>query len=288
MIHLPVMAEEAIEYLNVKKGKWYVDCTLGAGGHSQKILEKGGKVLGIDQDEEILALAKKNLSDYRRKIVFEKMDFRHVSEAIKKHKIKEVFGVLYDLGLSSYQIEKDARGFSFQREGPLDMRMDLSKTTKCADILNRGIEKELAKILFEYGEERMSRRIARAIVQNRPIQTTIELANLVARTIGKRSGKIHPATRTFQALRIAVNDELAALTESLDNIFPYVASNGRIVVISFHSLEDRIVKRRFREWQKEEVFRVLTKKPLRPALEEVQMNPRARSAKLRGGEKYEY
>jgi 16S rRNA (cytosine1402-N4)-methyltransferase len=284
MIHLPVMAEEAIEYLNVKKGKWYVDCTLGAGGHSQKILEKGGRVLGIDQDEEILTLAKEGLSDYQKRIVFEKIDFRQVSEAIKKHKIKEVFGVLYDLGLSSYQIEKDVRGFSFQREGPLDMRMDLSKTTKCADILNRGREKELAKILFEYGEERMNRRIAREIVKNRPIQTTTELADLVARAIGRR-GKIHPATRTFQALRIAVNDELVALTESLDNIFPYVTSNGRIVVISFHSLEDRIVKRRFKEWQKEEVFKVLTKKPLRPALEEVQMNPRARSAKLRGGEK---
>lgn len=284
MIHLPVMAKEAIEHLNVRKGKWYVDCTLGAGGHSREILKRGGKVLGIDQDEEILVLAKKGLSDYQKRIVFEKGNFRQVGEAIKKHKIKEVFGVLYDLGLSSYQIEQDIRGFSFQREGPLDMRMDLSKSLKCADIINRGREEELARILREYGEERMNRRIAREIVKNRPIQTTIELASLVARAYGRR-GKIHPATRTFQALRIAVNDELSALMESLDNIFPYLASNGRIVVISFHSLEDRIVKRRFKEWQKEEVFRVLTKKPLRPTPEEVQMNPRARSAKLRGGEK---
>ncbi|MFH0774390.1 MAG: 16S rRNA (cytosine(1402)-N(4))-methyltransferase RsmH [bacterium] len=284
MIHLPVMAKEAIEHLNVRKGKWYVDCTLGAGGHSREILKRGGKVLGIDQDEEILVLAKKGLSDYQKRIVFEKGNFRQVGEAIKKHKIKEVFGVLYDLGLSSYQIEQDIRGFSFQREGPLDMRMDLSKSLKCADIINRGREEELARILREYGEERMNRRIAREIVKNRPIRTTIELASLVARAYGRR-GKIHPATRTFQALRIAVNDELSALMESLDNIFPYLASNGRIVVISFHSLEDRIVKRRFKEWQKEEVFRVLTKKPLRPTPEEVQMNPRARSAKLRGGEK---
>jgi len=284
MIHLPVMAKEAIEHLNVRKGKWYVDCTLGAGGHSREILKRGGKVLGIDQDEEILVLAKKGLSDYQKRIVFEKGNFRQVGEAIKKHKIKEVFGVLYDLGLSSYQIEQDIRGFSFQREGPLDMRMDLSKSLKCADIINRGREEELARILREYGEERMNRRIAREIVRNRPLRTTIELASLVARVYGRR-GKIHPATRTFQALRIAVNDELVALTESLDSIFPYLASNGRIVVISFHSLEDRIVKRKFKEWQKEEVFRVLTKKPLRPTPEEVQMNPRARSAKLRGGEK---
>ncbi|MEK9148709.1 MAG: 16S rRNA (cytosine(1402)-N(4))-methyltransferase RsmH, partial [Candidatus Desantisbacteria bacterium] len=212
MIHLPVMAEEAIEYLNVQKGKWYVDCTLGMGGHSRQIIEKGGKVLGIDQDEEVLVLAKKSLGDYHKRIVFERGNFIEVGEAIKKHKIKKVFGVLYDLGLSSYQIEKDARGFSFQREGPLDMRMDLSKTTKCADIINREREEELARILKEYGEERMSRRIAREIVKNRPIRTTIELANLVARAIGGRRGKIHPATRTFQALRIAVNDELSALT----------------------------------------------------------------------------
>lgn len=284
MIHLPVMAEEAIEYLNVRKGKWYVDCTLGAGGHSREILKRGGKVLGIDQDEEVLVLAKEGLSTYRSKIVFEKRNFRQVGEAIKKHKIKEVFGVLYDLGLSSYQIEKEERGFSFQREGPLDMRMDLSKSTKCADIINRGREEELMRILKEYGEERMNRRIAREIVKTRPIRTTTELASLVARVIGRR-GKIHPATRTFQALRIAVNDELVALTESLDNIFPYLASYGRIVVISFHSLEDRIVKLKFKEWQQEDVFRILTKKPLRPTLKEVQENPRARSAKLRGGEK---
>ena len=284
MIHLPVMAEEAIEYLNVRKGKWYVDCTLGAGGHSQEILKSGGKVLGIDQDEEVLVLAKKGLSTYRDRVVFEKGNFRQVGEAIKKHKIKEVFGVLYDLGLSSYQIEKEERGFSFQRDGPLDMRMDLSKTIKCADIINREREEELARILKEYGEERINRRIAREIVKNRPLQTTTELASLVARVYGRR-GKIHPATRTFQALRIAVNDELVALTESLDNIFPYLASYGRIVVISFHSLEDRIVKRRFKEWKQEDLFRILTKKPLRPTPEEVQMNPRARSAKLRGGEK---
>ncbi|MDI6751340.1 MAG: 16S rRNA (cytosine(1402)-N(4))-methyltransferase RsmH [bacterium] len=284
MIHLPVMVEEAIEYLNVQKGKWYVDCTLGAGGHSLEILKRGGKVLGIDQDEEVLDLAKKSLSDYHKRIVFEKRNFIEVGEVIKKHKIKKVFGALYDLGLSSYQIEKDARGFSFQREGPLDMRMDLSKTTKCADIINRGREEELARILKEYGEERMSRRIAREIVKNRPIRTTTGLASLVARAIGKR-GKIHPATRTFQALRIAVNDELSALTESLDSIFPHLASYGRIVVISFHSLEDRIVKRKFKQWQKEEVFKILTKKPLRPTPEEIEENPRARSAKFRGGEK---
>lgn len=284
MIHLPVMVEEVMEYLNVKRGKWYVDCTLGTGGHSLEILKRGGRVLGIDQDEEVLVLAKRCLSAYSKRIVFEKMNFIEVGEAIRKHQIGEVSGVLYDLGLSSYQLEAAHRGFSFQREGPLDMRMDLSRRTKCAEIINGAREEELAKIIREYGEERMYRKIARAIVKNRPIQTTTELASLVARTVGRR-GKIHPATRTFQALRIAVNDELSALTTSLDNIFPYLASGGRIVVISFHSLEDRIVKRRFKEWQEEGVFKILTKKPLRPTPEEVQENPRARSGRLRGGEK---
>ncbi|MEW6102767.1 MAG: 16S rRNA (cytosine(1402)-N(4))-methyltransferase RsmH [bacterium] len=284
-MHLPVMKDEALSLIDVAEGKWYVDCTIGLGGHSQAILEKGGCVIGIDQDIEALEMAMENLYLWKERVIFKRGNFRDVKEILDSMGISSVSGFLYDLGLSSHQIDSPERGFSFMNDAFLDMRMDKRNPIKAKDIINRSKEKELYRIIKEYGEEPRARKIAKAIVSNRPIKTTQELSSLIMKAYYGKRGKIHPSTRTFQAIRIAVNDELNALKESLDQILPFLSKNGRVCVISFHSLEDRIVKEAFKKWKEEGIFNILTKKPIRPSFEEIRRNPRARSAKLRGGEK---
>lgn len=282
-MHIPVMANEVLELLEVKEDKWYVDCTIGGGGHSQHILSKGARVIGIDQDTEVLKLAKDQLKEWKERVVFKNGNFRNVKRILKKEGVSSVSGFLYDLGLSSEQIEDSKRGFSFMKKGPLDMRMDKSLKMDAGFIVNRARENELTKIIKEYGEEPKARSIAKRIVSNRPIVTTTQLASLIKKVYCGKRGKIDPSTKTFQALRIAVNDELNSLKESLEQILPFLEKGGRVVVLSFHSLEDRIVKEKFKGWKDEGIFNILTKKPIRPAQEEIKKNPRARSAKLRGG-----
>ncbi|MEW6007562.1 MAG: 16S rRNA (cytosine(1402)-N(4))-methyltransferase RsmH [bacterium] len=278
------MKDEVLNILDVAEDRWYVDCTVGLGGHAEGILERGGRVIGIDQDISALEQAKERLSEYKERVIFNEGNFRNIGEILKELSVKEVSGFLYDLGFSSYQIENKERGFSFMSDYPLDMRMDKRNPINAEMIVNRSKEKELYRIIKEYGEEPRAKKIANTIVSNRPIKTGVELSSLIMKVYHRR-GKIHPSTRTFQALRIAVNDELNALRESLNQILPLVSEGGRIVVISFHSLEDRIVKERFRKWKEEGTFNILTKKPIRPALLEIKRNRQARSAKLRGGEK---
>ncbi|MEW6481528.1 MAG: 16S rRNA (cytosine(1402)-N(4))-methyltransferase RsmH [bacterium] len=279
------MKDEVLNILDVAEDRWYVDCTIGLGGHSKAILEKGGCVIGIDQDIEALEMATESLSFWKERVIFKKGNFRNIKEILSSIGIDSVSGFLYDLGISSYQIDNPERGFSFMSDYPLDMRMDKTNPINAEIIVNRSKEKELYRIIKEYGEESRAKKIAKLIVSNRPIKTGVELSSLIMKVYHGRRGKIHPSTRTFQALRIAVNDELNALRESLNQILPLLSEGGRIAVISFHSLEDRIVKERFREWKEEGTFNILTKKPIRPTLLEIKRNRQARSAKLRGGEK---
>ncbi|MFC1571646.1 16S rRNA (cytosine(1402)-N(4))-methyltransferase RsmH [Candidatus Margulisiibacteriota bacterium] len=280
--HIPVLLKESIDFLNVRKGQTYVDCTLGGGGHSQGILSPlplgegiiGVRVFGIEVDSDALAAAKEKLGN---SIEYVHDNFRNLKNHIKK----PVAGFLFDLGVSSYQIDEAARGFSIKKDGPLDMRMDKSQKLTASDILNRSSQEELEKIFKEYGEERFSRRIAKAVEQQRPLTTTKQLKEIVEQAIPTWK-KRESVTRIFQALRIAVNQELDSLKLALSDAIELLRPGGRIVVISYHSLEDRIVKQTFRQ---AEQLKVLTKKPLRANEAEISSNPRARSAKLRAGEK---
>ena len=300
--HAPVLLEEVLQYLAVAPGGRYIDATVGAGGHAAAILEASapdGRLLGLDADPEAVSLSRKRLAQWGDRCVLAVANFRHLARVAAEHGFGEVDGVLLDLGVSSVQLASPKRGFSFQSEGPLDMRFDPRQGPSAADLVNRLSEEELAEVLWRYGEERAARRIARAIVARRPITCTRELAELVAEVV-PRTGKIHPATRTFQALRIAVNDELAALTEALPQAVQVCRPGGRVVVISFHSLEDRLVKRFFLREARDclcppelpvcqcghkATLRVLTAKPVRPRPEEVRANPRSRSARLRAAER---
>lgn len=287
--HKSVLLKEAIEALNVKKGAWFMDCTLGDGGHSLEILRQGGKVVGIDVDPQALKRAKKRLGD----VVLIQGNFRDIdnllSAPIKSGKQTELrdqkfAGAIFDLGISSLQLESPERGFSFARSGPLDMRMDPALSVLALDLVNNLSGKELYEIFKKLGEEKYSKLVARALVRARqvkPFETTTELAELVVRVLGGVREKIHPATRVFQALRIVVNDELGALEEGLVKVKEKIQKNGRIVVISFHSLEDKIVKNTFRDWELAGEGEVLTKKPVVPDEGEIVRNPRARSAKMR-------
>jgi 16S rRNA (cytosine1402-N4)-methyltransferase len=275
--HLPVLAEEALGALAVVPDGTYVDATFGAGGHTRLLLARlgaHGRVIGFDADPGAERFAP---SDPRFTLVH--ADFRTLGEALAERGIAAVDGVLYDLGVSSMQLDEPERGFSFRADAPLDMRLDPSRGPTAADYLATHDEADLADIIFRYGEDRNARRIARAIKTRQP-HTTGELAAAVAAAVHVRGHRerIHPATRTFQALRIAVNDELGALRESLDAAVRVVRPGGRIAVISFHSLEDRIVKQRFRD---DPHLRPLTRKPIVPSDAEATANPRARSAKLR-------
>jgi len=285
--HTPVLAEEVIQFLDPRPGGRFIDVTVGAGGHSRAILEltaPDGKLLAIDQDESALKQAREALASFAPRVVFLHSNFRHVAELAGAERFSESDGVLADIGISSMMVEDPSRGFSFMHEGPLDMRMDRTQPLTAADVLNTRSEKDIADILYNYGEERRSRPIARSIVRARPLGTTTELVRAIERvTGGPRYGRIHPATRTFQALRIFVNDELRNLEMFVDSSMHAVRSGGRIVVITFHSLEDRIVKQKFRA--PAVPGRVLTKKVVTASEEELQRNPRSRSAKLRAWER---
>ena len=293
--HEPVMLKEALDFLDLKKGGIYVDCTLGAGGHSKEILARigeEGRLIAFDKDGTALERSKEVLDPYLDQVVFVHRDYRQLADALEELEISQVDGVLFDLGISSYQVLEPERGFSYNYDAALDMRMDQESETTAAELVNNLPEKELANIIYRYGEERWSRRIASFIVEHRkktPVETTGQLVEIIKAAIPaavRRRGP-HPARRTFQALRIAVNDELAGVEVGLRAGISYLKPGGRIVVISFHSLEDRIAKHVFREQAhpSQEVIRILTKKPLVPTAQEVADNPRSRSAKLRAAEK---
>jgi 16S rRNA (cytosine1402-N4)-methyltransferase len=292
-IHRPVLAEEVVRHLVLHPGGIYIDGTVGAGGHAEAILnklEKKGRLLGIDRDQEILDAARRRLAVFGERCLFLHGSYEDLDQAGDLLGARQVDGILLDLGISSLQIDRGERGFSFAKEAKLDMRMDPSDRTTAAEILRRSGEAELERILKEFGEERFARRIAKALVaarRERPIETTAELAGLVAGAVPRRAWprRIHPATRTFQALRIAVNRELERLDAFLGKVPGFLSEGGRLVILSYHSLEDRRVKEAFVRWEREGIFRRVTKKPIRPAEEETERNPRARSARMRVAEK---
>ena len=278
------MLEEALQFLQPEGGGLFVDCTLGLGGHTRALLERGAaRVIGIDRDADALRLATERLSEFGDRLVPVHADYRQIDEVLDGHGGTVVDGVLADLGVSSLQLDADGRGFSFRRDEPLDMRMDRSSGATAADLVNRAAEREIADAIFQFGEERYSRRIARAIVDARPLTTTGELATIVRRAIPRRGWqRIDPATRTFQALRIWVNDELGGLDRFVRDAASRLREGGRLVVITFHSLEDRIVKHTMRGLAQDgDGLQVLTKKPLVAGDAERERNPRSRSAKLR-------
>jgi len=288
-VHEPVLYDSVMDALSPHPGGSYIDGTVGGGGHARGILQLSspdGRLLGLDLDVQALQLARIALADYGTRVTLVQGSFANLREIAHEYGFELVDGILLDLGLSTMQLSAPERGFSFQLDGPLDMRFDLSADTTAADLVNTLPEDELAEILYRYGEERMSRRIARAIVRARPLRTTAELADLVSRVV-RRRGRIHPATRTFQALRIAVNNELEALSQGLAQAVNILAPGGRLAVIAFHSLEDRIVKNYFRQESRGDDsghgprLRLLTKKPIRPSRAEQERNPRSRSARLR-------
>jgi 16S rRNA (cytosine1402-N4)-methyltransferase len=284
------MVAQALELLDPREGGIYVDGTLGLGGHARAILErigKDGRLVGIDRDQSSLELARKNLDGFLEQCLFFHDHFCNMDGVLNTAHLGKVDGILLDLGISSFQLDDQARGFSFQKEGPLDMRMDRDDPLTAADIVNSSSEQEIAEILRDYGEEKFHRRIARSIVQRRslaPFRTTEELKDIVQKAMpaGWQRGKIHPATRAFQAFRIAVNRELEEVATGLDKAPAFLKEDGRLVVIAFHSLEDRIVKEKFRHFSRMGTMEILTKKPLRPSEQEEKENTRARSARLRG------
>ena len=299
--HIPVLTQEILNYLNLKKGGVYIDCTLGGGGHSKAILENiypQGSLIGIDQDIEAIETAKEELKSYVDKVKLVKGNFKNLEEILSVLKIETVSGIIFDLGVSFHQLKEKERGFSFKEDSHLDMRMDLTQEFNADILINSYSEKDLAEIFEKYGEERFFRRIARLIVTERKkkaITTTKQLSDLVIRSLPRtkkrHTWRIHPATRVFQAIRIEVNQELKALETGLNQAIRILEDKGRICVISYHSLEDRIVKHLFKDAEKEGKvqknygLKIITKKPIRPSLEEVRDNPKARSAKLRVAEK---
>ncbi len=302
-MHRPVLYQEIIHSLSPQRGGHYVDATLGAGGHTWGILEASapdGLLLGMDVDPQALELARNKLSVFGSRAILVRASYTSLAEQLAALKWPSVDGIVLDLGVSSMQLDTPQRGFSFQVDAPLDMRFDPDNPVQAADLVNTLPEGDIADLLFRYGEEHQSRRVARAIVQARPLETTGQLARVVAGVTGSGKKGMHPATRTFQALRIAVNRELEALEEFLPQALTSLASAGRVAVISFHSLEDRIVKQYFKKESQDcicppkqpmctcghkAVVRILTRRPIRPGATEVNANPRARSARLRVAEK---
>ncbi|MDR7318184.1 16S rRNA (cytosine1402-N4)-methyltransferase [Brevibacillus nitrificans] len=306
--HVTVLRDEAVAGLNIRPGGIYVDCTLGGAGHSSLIasqLTEGGRLIAIDQDDWALDNARERLSAYMDRVTLVKSNFRHIKDIVSDLGLEGVDGVLFDLGVSSPQLDEGERGFSYNADAPLDMRMDQQAVLTAYDIINEWAEEEIAKVIWEYGEEKFSRRIARQIVQYRakqPVQTTGELVELIKEGIpaaARRTGP-HPAKRTFQAIRIAVNDELNAFKEAVADAISVLRPEGRVSVITFHSLEDRICKQVYQELSKgctcppsfpicacgnKATVKVITRKPILPSAEELEANPRARSAKLRVAEK---
>ena len=290
--HIPVLTAEVVRHLRPERGGLFVDCTVGLGGHSRALVEGGAtRVIGLDRDEGALARARLALAAWSDRVELVHADFRAIDGVLDSRAVSLVDGALADLGVSSLQLDAPGRGFSFQRDEPLDMRMDRSGGETAADLVARSTERELADAIFAYGEERFSRRIARALVEARrdaPVDTTGRLAAIVRRAIPRRGYmRIDPATRTFQALRIWVNRELEGLDRFLEAAARRLRAGGRLVVITFHSLEDRIVKHTLRALERNAgaAVKVLTKKPIVPSEDEVGRNPRARSAKLRAAER---
>jgi 16S rRNA (cytosine1402-N4)-methyltransferase len=291
--HVPVLLEEVLEYLNVRPGGVICDATLGLAGHSSEIAKRlggGGKLIGFDRDPEAMEAAKIRLEELRAELGVAmpevRLEPRAFSEALSVIEPGSLDGLLADFGVSSLQLDEAHRGFSFRTDGPLDMRMDTRSGETAEQVVNQEDENELADLIYEFGEERRSRRIARAIVRARPIRSTAELAQIVSAAAPSMKGdKIHPATRTFQALRIRVNNELGEIQSLLKSAGSLLKPGGRLVLISFHSLEDRLVKDAFREAGRTKEFEVLTKKPVVADEQEQMRNPRSRSAKMRAAEK---
>jgi len=292
-VHKPALVKEVIDSLNLRPGYKVLDATVGGGGHAIEILNKiipGGLLIGLDQDPQAIAIADAALKDFKGSYRLINENFRNMDAVLSNEGIKSLDAVLLDIGVSSYQLDQDTRGFSIKEDAALDMRMDPRNRISAHDIVNRYSQKDLADILYNFGEERFSRRIAKYITETRSrkaIETTHELAAIVRKAIGfrKNRSRIDPATRTFQAIRIAVNDELGALEEGLRKAVALLGIGARICVISFHSLEDRIAKNIFKEYASLGVLKVITKKPVRPQEEEVISNPRARSGRLRVAER---
>jgi len=287
LLHHPVMLEEVCSWLITDPSGVYVDATLGGGGHALAILSRlkeTGRLLGIDRDQESLRVARENLQAFSDRVILVHSPFSRIGEIFASLGVDSVAGMLFDLGVSSLHLDQAERGFSFEKDGPLDMRMDTTQKLDASWVVNHYSEKELADLIYRYGEERYARRIARAIVEGRKkerIQSTRQLAQIVEMVVPRRE-KIHPATRTFMALRIFVNRELEELTLALAQIPQFLQEKGRVVILSYHSLEDRMVKRFFADCPE---LLVCTRKPLRPSKEEVARNPRARSARLRVAER---
>jgi len=303
IVHIPVLLEATIRALSVQPGGRYVDCTVGGGGHATAIMESsspGGQLLGIDADPKAIAVAKDKLKTYADSVCLVNENFVNLEAISIKYDFLPVHGILFDLGLSSLQLNGNNRGFSFQQDAPLDMRLDPNQEVTAADIINTYAESELANLIKTYGEESQSYRIARYIVQSRPIKSTLHLAQTIERAIGHYRGRIHPATKTFQALRIAVNHELDNLKTALKQAVNLLGFEGRLVVISYHSLEDRIVKQFMQRESKgclcppdiptcvcqhTASLKLINTKVITPSLAEIQQNPRSRSAKLRTAER---
>jgi 16S rRNA (cytosine1402-N4)-methyltransferase len=304
MTHIPVLTKEVLEYLNPKENENFVDCTVGQGGHAKLILEKTGpegKVLGIDADSGQIENCRELLKNFEKRLILENDSYANLPEIIKKENFGQINGILLDLGMSSWQLEKSEKGFSFLKDEPLDMRYDNKNPNLTAEqIINEWPENKIEEILKEYGEESFARQIAKKISEERQkkrIKNTFQLVEAVKKatpqkfqsrwqshrgsTTSSGHGRIHYATKTFQALRIAVNDELNNLIKVLPEAILALSQGGRIVIISFHSLEDRIAKNFLKNKEKEKILKILTKKPITASLEEIKINPRARSAKIR-------
>jgi 16S rRNA (cytosine1402-N4)-methyltransferase len=301
--HEPVLLEESIKALQIQRGGRYIDCTVNGGGHAAAILEEsapGGQLLGIDADPEAIKVAKERFKSYGNNVILVNENFRYLESICNRYSFRPVNGIIFDLGMSSLQLEASGRGFSFQQDSPLDMRFSPRQSLTAADIVNTYSEHELARILQRYGEEYRGRQIAARIVERRPLRSTLELSRVVEDAVGGGRGRIHPATKTFQALRIVVNEELESLQLALGQALNLLGSGGRVVVISFHSLEDRLVKELLRRESQgclcppsvpvcvcghKPKLRIVTKKAVRPSPGEMQANPRSRSAKMRVGER---
>lgn len=292
-MHQPVMLDEVVSSLNLKPGHVVLDATIGGGGHAGEILKRimpGGRLIGLDADGEAIKIASENLKEFAGSFKLINENFRNLDRVLSKESIKSLNAVLLDIGVSSFQLDNKDRGFSIKGPAPLDMRMDRRLTLSAFDIINRYKESDLSDIIYRYGEERFARRIARRIARERsarPIETTADLSEIVRRAIGSRKKyfRIDPATKTFQAIRIVVNDELGALEEGLKKAVSWLDIGSRIAVITFHSLEDRIVKNLFKGYAGLGVLKIITKKPLGPSPEETAANPRSRSGRLRVAER---
>jgi 16S rRNA (cytosine1402-N4)-methyltransferase len=301
--HTPVLLSEAVEGLQVRPGGYFIDCTVGLGGHAEAILEKitpGGRLLGIDADPEAIEASRDILRDYGEAVTLVNDNFVNLEAICKRYHFHPVDGILFDLGVSSLQLDTADRGSSFHLDAPLNMRFDPGQGSTASDIVNTFSEQELARLIEKYGEERHSRRIARHIVQNRPVATTLELARLVEQALRSKRARIHPATRTFMALRIAANNELQNLEPALKQAIDLLRPGGRLAVISYHSLEDRIVKQFMRRAASSclcppgtvmcccghlPTLKLISRKVIKPTSLEIDSNPRSRSAKLRIAER---